>query len=408
MKLSLLVCALVGVLLVLLAGCGLSRAMPTQQARVQHGPFEIVATGRRISSGGFPNTSGNPFATREVTSFSVRWRGQDVDVPQVGTRFWRVLRLANAPRPALLVMTTDFHLVTEEQGRLVVRSFGSKSTDLARLQWLDSENGQPGSVRNYGIEHVDPETGTQLAGGRWLLLSHHTVLDVQTLQHQAVQPWVPEGQPLAGYNAGNTTARLFSPGQTQYVMPASERDANGQQKDALVVVDIPGRTAYALPLDRQRMRYSDHDDIHTAWIAHYFEWTRDGQGRERLRSRSGASPMPWQGRFINFDDRLEYRVQPVLPAMDRELKRFVVERLNARVVPDWVDPSKTSGDTFSMAGCDHVVAISHHDEHISVYVPTPKSPPWIRCQDSVRRIGEAFNAELARGKLDALFLTAVR
>ncbi|HZF78333.1 MAG TPA: hypothetical protein VEZ89_00945 [Rubrivivax sp.] len=87
-----------------------------------------------------------------------------------------MLRLANAPRPALLELTTDFHLVTEEQGRLVVRSFGSKSTDLARLQWLDSENGQPGSVRNFRIEHVDPETGTQLAGGRWLLLSFHTVL----------------------------------------------------------------------------------------------------------------------------------------------------------------------------------------------------------------------------------------
>ncbi|HZF78332.1 MAG TPA: hypothetical protein VEZ89_00940 [Rubrivivax sp.] len=82
MNLTLVVCGLVGVLLVLLAGFGLSRAMPTPQAKVQHGPFEIGATGRPIPSGGFPNTSGNPFATREVTSFSVRWRGQDVDVPR--------------------------------------------------------------------------------------------------------------------------------------------------------------------------------------------------------------------------------------------------------------------------------------------------------------------------------------
>jgi len=72
--------ALAGVLLLTMAGCALQRVIPTETTVLQHGPFEIVATGRRISSGGFPNTSGNPFATREVTSFTVRWRGQAVDV----------------------------------------------------------------------------------------------------------------------------------------------------------------------------------------------------------------------------------------------------------------------------------------------------------------------------------------
>ena len=37
------------------AGCG----GPTQREVIQHGPFEIVAEGRKISAGGFPNTSGN-------------------------------------------------------------------------------------------------------------------------------------------------------------------------------------------------------------------------------------------------------------------------------------------------------------------------------------------------------------
>lgn len=407
MKFTLAVCALVGVLLVLLTGCGLSRAIPTHTTTVKHGPFDIVASGRRISTGSFPNTGGNPFATREVTSFSVRWRGQDVDVPQVGTRFWRVLRLAAAPQPALLVLTTDFHLVTEEQGRLVVRSYGSKSTDLPRLQWLDSENGQPGTIRNYGIQHVDADAGTQLAGGRWLLLSNHTVLDVKTLQHHDVRPIVPAGQPLAGLNAGNTTARLFSPGGTQYALPAYQRDSAGQRQDSLVVVDIPGRTAYGLPLDRQRMRFADEDDLHTALLSHFFEWTRDAQGRERLRPRSGVSRMPWQGRFIDFDERVEYRVQPVAAAMNDELRRFVVERLGGRVVPDADNPT-VKGGTFMLPGCDHVVVVSHHDDHTGAYVPMARTPPFVRCQDSVRRIGEAFNAELARGRLDALFLTAAR
>ena len=82
----------------LMAACGVGSA--TQRETLQHGPFEIVAEGRRVSAGGFPNTSGNPFRTMEVTSFSVRHQGKPV-VVQHGTRqsdrFWTVLRLPGAP-----------------------------------------------------------------------------------------------------------------------------------------------------------------------------------------------------------------------------------------------------------------------------------------------------------------------
>jgi hypothetical protein len=336
----------------------------------------------------------------------VRWRGQAVDVPQVGTRFWRAWRLPDAQQPALLVSTTDIHLITEQEGRLVVKSLGPKSTDLAQLQWLDSQNGQPGGARTYGIDYVDPATGTELRGGRWLRVSHHTVLDVQTLNTFDVRPSVPQGRPLAGMNGGGDSARVFSPGRTQYAVPATQYDySSGSERiDALVVVDITGGETYALKLDKRHMRFADHDDIHSAWVDHYFEWTRDAAGRERLQPRKGAKPMPWRGRIVDFDDFIEYRVQPVRAEMDAELKRFVVERLGARVVADWANPKATSGDTFEFPGCDHVIAINFHDDHTGVYVPTAKAPPWRRCQDSVRRIGAAFDAELATGRLDRLFI----
>ena len=83
---------------------------PLETASIAHGPFEIVAKGRRISTGTFPNTGGNPFATMEVTGFTVRHQGQPVSITH-GSRtlagFWRVVRLTDAPVPALLVQVAQ-------------------------------------------------------------------------------------------------------------------------------------------------------------------------------------------------------------------------------------------------------------------------------------------------------------
>lgn len=385
-------------------------AEPLQNATELHGPFEIVATGRRIGTGAFPNTSANPFATMEVTSFGVRWKGREVAVPKVGARFWRVLRIVDAPSPSLLVMTTDFHLLSEQAGELRITSFGSPSTNMAELQWLDSENGQPGAVRSFGIQRASPGPDTLLNGGRWLRLSYHTVLDVKTLKAYDVRPWIPSGRgrPMAGLNAGNVPVRAFSPGQTQYVAPAQDydRDKPEGRYDGLIVVDIPSGDAYAVRLDKRRERYADHVDITGAWIAHYFEWKRDAQGRERLQPREGVKPLPWKGRIVNFSDHIEYRVHGVTAGMLPELKRTLTQRLGAKPVPDGADPQRITGTYFALSGCDHRLAIGDHHDVLSVYAPQADAPPWIRCQDTVRRVAEVFDAELASGRLDRHFSTA--
>jgi hypothetical protein len=184
-----------------------------------------------------------------------------------------VVRLVDAPRPALLASTTDFHLVTEEDGHVVTHSFGEPSTNLAHLQWLDADGGQPAAPGHFGIEAVDP-SGTELRGGRWLLLSHHTVLDVRTLRVFPVRPWVERGRGLAmaGLNGSGTRAIAFSPGETQYVTVGSGRDEHreGESDQGLVVVDVPSGLAYGLPLERRRTHFVDMDDITPAWFAHYF------------------------------------------------------------------------------------------------------------------------------------------
>ncbi|MBK8018924.1 MAG: hypothetical protein IPK20_20925 [Betaproteobacteria bacterium] len=391
----------------LVSGCGVGqRSEPLTTETFAHGPFEIVATGKRISSGAFPNNSGNPFTTMEVTAFGVRFGGKEVSVPGVGSRFWRVLRVMDAPEPSLIVSTTDFHLLTATGNDLSVRSFGTPSTNMAEMQWLDAAGGQPGPVRAYGIEKVGADDGTVLQGGRWLRLSYHTVLDIKTLTAYPVRPWVSDNPNRpAELNAGGIQARAFSPGQTQFVAPATGRDDDGAGApyDALVVVDIPTGNAYAVPIHRRTSRYADHQDIDAAWIAHYFEWRRESDGHEKLVPRKAVKQLPWKGRFVNFGDRIEYRVPQSRPELGEALRNHLMERMGAKVAPDWIDPRKTSGDTFTLPGCDHVIALSVQGDHVGLFSPQPKTPPWVRCQDSLRKIGESVDAELATGKWDDLF-----
>ncbi|MBL8330126.1 MAG: hypothetical protein JNJ71_14875 [Rubrivivax sp.] len=382
---------------------GRAAAAPADTLRVSHGPFLIVAQARRVSSGAFPNTSGNPFATMEVTAFSLRWRDREVVVPGVGKRFFRVLRLSDAPRPAVLVATSDFHLVSEEGGELRITRFGQPSTDLAQAQWLDALGGQPGPVMIYGSEKISDERDTQLTGGRWLRLATHTVLDVRTLRAYPVEHWVPARAGQPGFNAGNSDAGAFSPGQTQFVAPgeADSDDAQGRRPDALVVTDIPSGKSQALVLDRRRTPYADFSDITGAWVSHYFRWERPATGREALVPRTGVKPLPWKGRLISFGDRQEYRVPRIDPAFVGVVRRIAIDSLGARAVPDRPG-APADGNTLTVPGCDHLIALSATPEHVGVYAPQPAQPPWVRCQATVLKLGALVDAELASGRHDRL------
>jgi hypothetical protein len=375
--------------------------VPGAAQTLRHGPFEIVAQSRRISAGGFPNTSGNPFRTTEVTEFAVRWQGQPVTVPKVGARFWRVLRLADAPQPALLVSTTDFHLVTERDGRLDLRSLGPASTGGVALQWLDGADGQPGPTRQFGIERLALDEGTVWRGGRWLRIGHHTVLDVQTLQAYPVVAWIPSGsgQPLQGLNASTGAARAFSPGQTRFVLVGTGQDPQRDpgDYDGLVVVDIPSGQAEGVRLDRRRTRYAEAHDIDAAWIVHHFQWQRDAAGREQLLPRSGAPPWPWRGRLLDFGGgRVEYRVPRMAPAFAGVVERVAVERLQAQPGVDGADRA------LRVPGCEHPLVLTARPAHVGVHVAAPTGSPGPRCQDALRRLAAAVDGELAGGRHDGL------
>lgn len=390
-------------------GCAQRAPQPSlETVTVPAGPFEIVASGRRIGAGSFPNNGGDPFATIEVTSFAIRHHEAPVTITHgrnVLSTFWRVVRLVDAPRPALLASTTDFHLLVDEDGRLVTRSFGEPSTDMADYQWLDSENGQPGEPQSFGIEKVD-RAGMELGGGRYLRLSYHTVLDVRTLQAFTLRPWIENGKPMGGLNGGGIRAIAFSPGRTQYVTVASGYDYehDGEWYEAILVVDLPHGDAYGVRLDRAKTHYVELDDATPAWVEHYFRWTRASDGRERLVPRPDVTPLPWTGRLIDFGgDRVEYRLRPARAELRTALDRFLVERFGAKEAPNWIDPSRPSDGTWKVPGCDGVVATSFNEDQVGLYAPgNPPNPA--ACMDLVRKIAAAFDGELRAGKHQDLFV----
>lgn len=391
----------------LLAACGIGHA--AQRETLQHGPFEIVAEGRRVSAGGFPNTSGNPFRTLEVTSFSVRHQGKPVVVqhgPRRTDRFWAVLRLAGAPQPALLLATTDVHLLTLEGGAPVVRHLDPEpTTGSASLQWLDSHGGQPGPVLQFGIRRT-AAAETLLEGGRWLL-GRRSVLDVQTLQLMPWSGWLERSsdsspQPQAGLNVSGRPALAFAPQRTAFVALGSD-DAN---QPGLLVVDFVHNRRQAVPIDTAATRLREPADATPAWLEHHYAWVRDANGQERLQPRPKPAPWPWQGRVIPFGGEfVEYRIGPMGAAGLAAMRQWLDQAFAGGT---WVaDPTLSSAPqptVWQPPGSSVRIRVVQGDGHVTVYQATAltenrsaEGRAW------VERIGQAWDAELRSGRHEALF-----
>ena len=394
-------------LLVALAFCWSCGDAP--ESVLAYGPYEIVTSPRRVSTGAWPNQGGSPFATREVTDFQVRWRGRIVTAPDGSDHFWRVLRLDGAPRPALLLVTTGFVLVTERDGDLELLPLKAESNSLAEAQWLDGKQGQPGAPMSFGIERADINQDTLLTGGRWLRLGSRIVIDVPTLTVHTVTPWVPHepGVPITSVSRDGDEVRAFSPGRTQYVLAASGYDyeRDGQMAYGLLVVDIPSGVAHELRFDRKRMRFGEISDLDAGWIEHHFAWQASADGGERLVARSDFKPWPWRGRLIETSPaRWEYHI----PRMG-EAFLGVMQKIAAALPGAQVDPVHDDGFEMRIDDCAFDARAfgsdgSPDDHRIAVWPTIDDESQGKSCRDALTRLATALDAELASGRNDGMIL----
>lgn len=163
----------------------------------------------------------------------------------------------------------------------------------------------------------------------------------------------------------------------------------------LVTTNVATRTTATLPVDAVRTRLGAVDALDPAWLNHYYEWRRDGDGAYALAARERVTPLPYRGTLVTSSgDYREYHVEPAGKAMFDALVAFLRDEMGAtRTAED----EAAIGHRMTVEG-QHVYVI--HDEsshHVGIYMD--------RGADSrlVVKIGERFDAALATGRYDGLF-----
>jgi hypothetical protein len=371
------------------------------------GPFEIRLVPTRISAGGFPNTTMNPFRTTTISRFRVTYRGKPVTVvdgKNAIADFADARILGGASRPALLVAEAGVYLLYDEQGQTKIDILAPASDDALRWQWLDADGGQPGPETGPKVRDATGETLME-QGGRLLLVNRTRVLDIESLRHYPVRVNSTEHvQAMGGYNAGNDAARMLSPGRSQLVMVGNRQGSSSVEEYALVMADFTTGRVYGLPLDGRALRLQSPADVTPAWIGHYFEWTRDLGGSERLRARVGAAPLPWLGRFTRSGPMVEYRLVPTRPTMYDTFVTFLRAQYGGR---DGTSPAGSSDGprqkTLTVEGQVLHVRYRADDRTTLLSADLGTGPLPTAAYALIERIGTGFNEALARGQHQDLF-----
>lgn len=374
------------------------------------GPFTVEAIERQISAGGFPNTSGNPFKRRPVTTFRVLHNGKQVvpagTEPGRGGPWWDARVIGGASQPALLLMEAGAVLLTEQQGQAHVQELAPRDGARSHWQWLDNPNGQPSALELVGIGHR-PDHALHLTGGRWLNIFSQAVVDTQTL---AVYRYKLNSTPvlnqLGRFYAADEPALAFSPGGTQFVaLGARERpgesDIEKRFEFALVAFDYANQQGTVLPIALKQWRLPNRQGIDTAFAQRVLGWRRGADGREQAYLRDDLPPQPWLGRLAGREmQSLSYSLQPALPSMRETLAKFLETEFGAVIVPrDSVDvlEARIKDLTLSLG------FLRPAEQRLSLF----HSGDWQRQAEAhalIERVAERFNARLAAGQYQQHFV----
>lgn len=431
--------ALVGALLAACGSGGGSRPAPPPEQVESIGALELV-THFRAERGG--DAAG--FAWQHVAHWSLRRHGQPVvfdslgglfgDQPQQHTRINAVFLIQRGEGlPELLVNvgdpnnTSTFHLVRQAGDALQVRllciaSGGDNGVGWAQhVQRRDGGEFVASALPGRTEWLLGPRRDVLHAGtgdgGRYLQLGRRCLLDTASGELRWL-PYDPDGAASLTWGPAMVSpdgTRLARLGQAD-----TQGSAAGATPQPLLLVAelftlpdgvVPGSVAahqatkqraawQRIELLRERMRFPTLRAVDTAWVLHHFRWERDAQG-ERLAERRGFAPLPHRGVFA--DSGAEYRIEGLRDSQRQRLVDFLVQRFDGR-------PLAARADAFSAAVQVGAQTVSVHDAGFYIagggaYFPGQPEDPQVQ-RAFVRRLGEAFDAELAGGRLDHLFATA--
>ncbi len=363
------------------------------------GPFTVSTI-----AGGFHDATVNGRSTVNATArFAIGWRGRPFvvegrrsDEDSTVGRYDRADAVAAlpGPAPALLVRASAAdgggacYLLADAGDRVRVEYVSACGSPLdARALTSDSARFRAAVGGDEPRGRFDRRS---LSGADVLLLGR-AVIDVRRLavRRFAARPAdvseVPSVPPLALSPDGRSFARFA------YA-------ANSDTMPALVVTDVVADSAYVLPIDRPRMRYSTLESLDPAWLAHYFAWTRDAGGVDRLGPRPGVVPLPYRGELsVQGDGARVYRLEPAGAPLRDALVAFLITQLGAERLPAaegaYEYPVRLGGRVLRIA------LLSDHYVTVTADRPGGAAADSVVVPDLARR----FDAALATGRYDALF-----
>ncbi|MBK9105563.1 MAG: hypothetical protein IPL92_13600 [Saprospiraceae bacterium] len=306
-------------------------AAPTSiQKEITYGPFVIRV---EAISGKTYNINYGMVSQTNV-SYSIWFEGKPVEFPaalQTNTGLpylWMVYALPDAPKPTLLAGSQSLYLIYIKDGQPVVEPVIEQRSDFASVQFLDSEGGQPGTFMEVfsrsdtiGMDQLDT-----LQGGRYLLVSEHTVLDIQTGKQMLFNK---DNNAVDNYSYPQPHGALaFSPDRKKIVFNAAFQSWNTEQANlpdsehALVVYDFESDKGYKVLYDDTDTRMKNIEDINLDWFNTYFEWNAN---QDTLSLKKWDKLPYWTGSYKAADNY--YYLYPVKADMLPVFKDFVLQQM---------------------------------------------------------------------------------
>lgn len=371
----------------LLAGCGgrIANSQPAVEKVERYGDIEVVshADAETVYGDWSLRLHGQPLV---IDSVGGMWLDQPMRTSQVNNLF---VVGAGSP-PDLLVNVGDptnasaYHLLRQDGGNLsaplLCKTFGGNNA----LRIIDGVGA--------GQTFSGPQQQT-LSGASRLMLGDYCIYDTASRQAYNI-PRKPDDVDYL-YDAKGL---LLSPSGRRLARFAREKET---EQPLVLAADLETGNWSRLPVDVERMRYASYAAIDNAWLAHHFEW-RSEPGGERLVERPGFKPLPRRGAFL--DGAAQYNVHGVTTAQFERLGEFLSRRFAGQWLADQESPG--SGRSLRYRVEQEEVVVTASGFYIAMTgkpyrTDQPGDPK--RQQALIRRIGEAFDAELAEGKHDAMF-----
>lgn len=405
MKIALLVVALL-LVTTYFYSCAKGGPMKNRSIDIPYGPFTV-----RVSVKTTKNYNINyGMVDQTNVAYSVLYKGKPVAFPgslqnNTGLPFmWGVYALPGAPDPTLVAGSQSLYLIYLKNDTPVVEPLLQQGYDFASLQFLDSENGQPGPFMQVFMKSED--TGLEkldtLEGGRYLMVCEHAVLDVQTRQ---IWQMNKDNHAVENYSYPSPHGALaFSPDQKSIVFKAEFQSWNTQDADlpdsehALVACNFEKDSGYAVKFDDTDTRMNHvFESFGYPWFATYFEWKKSPEG-DRLHLRPLEKLPNWTGRYDPRDNY--YTLFPVKASMLPVFLDFVLAQMGwseANILKD--ETGEYTGRRLDLgAGAVKLDIGFQEDEQkltFSKHLYDDKTPEY---EALVKKIADAFDAELGAGK----------